>query len=330
MTPRSTPVLITLMLLVLAACGRGERPSLSEDQDPSSAGADGGSTIESSSPPITTLASVPAPNGRFYPALPSSPADLAAVLARVETALREASTPATDLPDLGHTQQMIYRIVGRNPELDVDFFNALPPGLVADVADHLDARRAFIDLVSDFDAAENVPAWAIVAPEPLESLLAYYQEAEAATGIEWEYLAAINLVETGMGRIVGLSTAGARGPMQFIATTWDEVGEGSIDDPHDSIQAAARYLVRRGGPDDMDAALWGYNNADEYVTAVSHYAAMLRRDPLNLTGLYHWEIHFFASVGDLWLPAGYRFEESTPATEYLTIAPWSAPPGTGQ
>ena len=319
------------MLLVLAACGRGERPSLSEGQANGSSTDTTDETIgESSSPSTTTLPPVPAPNGRFYPALPSNPAELAAELVRVETALKDPTTREAELPDLGHTQQMIYRVLGRRPEMDVELFNALPPGLATDVADHLGARRAFIDLVSDFEAPENVPAWNIVDPEPVESLLAYYEEDEAATGIGWEYLAAINLVETGMGRIEGLSTAGARGPMQFIATTWDEVGEGSVDDPHDSIQAAARYLVRRGGPDDMDAALWGYNNADEYVTAVSHYAALLRRDPLNLTGIYHWEIHFFASVGDLWLPAGYRFEESVPAAEYLTVAPWSAPPGTSQ
>ncbi len=32
----------------------------------------------------------------------------------------------------------------------------------------------------------------------------------------WYYLAAINLIETRMGRIDGLSTAGAQGPMQFL------------------------------------------------------------------------------------------------------------------
>ncbi|MFQ5557586.1 MAG: lytic transglycosylase domain-containing protein, partial [Acidimicrobiales bacterium] len=153
-----------------------------------------------------------------------------------------------------------------------------------------------------------------------------YRAAEAATGIEWEYLAAINLVETGMGRIVGLSTAGARGPMLYSPSTWEEGGVGSIDEPHDSIQAAARYLVRRGGPADMDAALFGYNNADEYVEAVSHYAELFRRDERNLVGPYHWEIHFFGETGDLWLPVGYRRAEPQPIADYERSAPWSVPP----
>jgi hypothetical protein len=190
------------------------------------------------------------------------------------------------------------------------------------------ARRAFIELVADDDPPENIPAWAIVDPEPADALLGYYRGAEQATGIGWEYLAAINLVETGMGRIVGLSTAGARGPMQFIPSTWDEVGEGSIDDPQDAIDAAARYLVRRGGPDDMDGALFGYNNADEYVVAVNAYADLLRRDERNFVGLYNWEIHYFATVGDLWLPVGFRREEPVPAADYVAGAPWSTAPAT--
>ena len=58
--------------------------------------------------------------------------------------------------------------------------------------------------------SDTLPAWQIVRPLPAEQLLAYYHEAEAATGVPWYYLASINLIETRMGRIHGLSTAGAR------------------------------------------------------------------------------------------------------------------------
>src|SRR5690606_18142456 len=155
--------------------------------------------------------------------------------------------------------------------------------------------------------SDKVPAWQIVEPEPPEALLGYYREAEATTDIEWEYLAAINLVETGFGRIDGLSVAGAQGPMQFLPTTWAErgIGEGDINDPHDAIHAAARYLVRRGGPADMQRALRGYNNSANYVQAVTIYADMLRRDERTLWVLHEWEIHYLSSVGDLWLPVGY-------------------------
>ena len=46
-----------------------------------------------------------------------------------------------------------------------------------------------------------------IAPEPAQNLLTYYQKAESSTGIEWEVLAAVNLVETGMGRIDGIARA---------------------------------------------------------------------------------------------------------------------------
>ena len=325
MRPARAVVALAVVTLTAAACGTGSRPTLVAPP----------ATTTTTTTPNTTAATttstvapqVSAPNGRFYPDIPDDPTAIAELLVSVERSLKDASTPPEAIPGLGHTQQVIYRVLGRNPEWDTEVFAVVPDDLVADVRDHLGARRAFIELVSDFDPPENVPAWEIVEPEPAESLLGYYREAEDATGIEWEYLAAINLVETGMGRIVGLSTAGARGPMQFIPTTWDEVGEGSIDDPHDSIQAAARYLVRRGGPEDMDRALWGYNNADEYVAAVSHYADLLRRDERNFTSIYNWEIHYFASVGDLWLPVGYRYEASFPAVDYVQQAPWSVVPG---
>jgi len=72
-------------------------------------------------------------------------------------------------------------------------------------------------------------------------------------------LAAVNLVETGMGRIDGVSIANAQGPMQFLPSTWAEpgIGKGNIRNPHDAIQAAARYLVRRGGLRDIRRGLWG-------------------------------------------------------------------------
>jgi hypothetical protein len=173
-----------------------------------------------------------------------------------------------------------------------------------------------------------LPAWRIIAPEPAENLLAYYRKAEAATGIEWEVLAAVNLVETGMGRIDGISVANAQGPMQFLPTTWAEagIGQGNIRDPHDAIQAAARYLVRRGGLRDIRQGLWGYNNSDYYGRAVLLYASLMREDPLAYNGLYHWEIHFNAADGDLWLPVGYNQTQPITVKDYLSNHPTSRPP----
>ena len=50
-------------------------------------------------------------DGRQYPLVPAEPAELARLLAAVEQALRDPATAAEALPDLGHQQQVIYRVL---------------------------------------------------------------------------------------------------------------------------------------------------------------------------------------------------------------------------
>ena len=76
--------------------------------------------------------------------------------------------------------------------------------------------RAARSLRSLGEPQQQLPRWRIVAPPPETELLGYYRQAQRRTGVSWTYLAAIHLVETRMGRIRGVSTAGARGPMQFL------------------------------------------------------------------------------------------------------------------
>jgi len=265
---------------------------------------------------------VTAPNGRAAPLAPASAEQAAELFAEGVRALRDTSR-MDDHPDLGHQQQVVVRSVARNPDWVDAFLAGLPPD-VADLARmHLDAR-ADLGRLHTAPPLENIPAWEIIEPEPLDALITHYQEAESATGIDWRILAAINLVETGMGRIDGLSSAGAQGPMQFLPTTWEEVAEGGdIDDPRDAIQGAARYLVRRGGLDDIRAGLWGYNNSDDYVDAVLTYADLLAADESAIRGIYHWEIYVGTESGTLWLPVGFRADEPVPAADYLADNPWA-------
>ena len=264
---------------------------------------------------------------RSYPRVPSHPQKIAALLNTVETALRDPTTPEASLPDLGHQQQVIYRVLSANSTLSSQVLSALPAQWRSVAERQLAARREFLRM-GRTRRPPVLPAWRIIAPEPADNLLAYYRKAEAATGIEWEVLAAVNLVETGMGRIDGVSVANAQGPMQFLPTTWAEagIGQGNIRDPHDAIQAAARYLVRRGGLRDIRQGLWGYNNSDYYGRAVLLYASLMREDPLAYIGLYHWEIHFTAADGDLWLPVGYHQTKPITVENYLKNHPTSLPP----
>lgn len=124
---------------------------------------------------------------------------------------------------------------------------------------------------------------------PLASLRAYYLEAQQRYGVDASYLAAINYIESNFGRVLGPSSAGAEGPMQFLPSTWTEYGQGgNIMDPHDAILAAARYLQRNGAPYNMRNAIWHYNNSYDYVDSVEAFARAYRADPGWLDRMYYW------------------------------------------
>ncbi|MEB3335353.1 MAG: lytic transglycosylase domain-containing protein [Cyanobacteriota bacterium] len=266
-------------------------------------------------------------DGRHYPLLPNDVNTLATLLASLEEALRTPDTPADTLPRLGHQQQVIYRVLAHRRSLADQVRAALPKRWQAVFDHHVGARREFLAMHRG-QRSLTLPSWRIIPPEPADHLLRYYKEAAAATGIPWEVLAAVNLVESGMGRLDGVSVAGAQGPMQFLPTTWAEpgIGKGDIRNPRDAIHAAARYLVRRGGAAKIKQALWGYNNSDHYGNAVLHYAALMKDDPAAFQGLYHWEIHFASGAGDLWLPVGYSQPRPISVASFLREFPASAPP----
>ena len=158
-------------------------------------------------------------------------------------------------------------------------------------------------------------------PAPAEELLGYYREAEAATGGGWNYLAAINLIETRFGSIAGVSTAGAQGPMQFMPETWAAYGSGDVTAPRDAIMSAARYLDASGFATDRDGAIWAYNHANQYVRAVNDYAAILAEDPGAFAGYYRWDVYYYTTAGDVLLPIGYDQPTRIPVGEYLSTHP---------
>jgi len=172
------------------------------------------------------------------------------------------------------------------------------------------------------DAQDTLPQWRIDAPASADQLLAYYHEAEAKTGVGWSYLASINLVETGLGRIVGLSYAGAQGPMQFLPSTFAAYGEGGdINSPRDSVIAAGRLLAANGFAGDVDGAIYRYNHSNEYVEAVKDYAEVLAADPAAFAGYYRWEIYYYTAMGDVLLPVGYDAPDRISVADYLTTHP---------
>jgi soluble lytic murein transglycosylase-like protein len=125
--------------------------------------------------------------------------------------------------------------------------------------------------------------------KPVDLLRSYYQEAHQVYGVDPSYLASINFIESNFGRVNGPSSAGALGPMQFLPGTWANYGNGGdVNDPHDAILAAARYLVHYGAPGDMRTAIWHYNLDYNYVDSVLSFARAYRSDPAWLDRMYYW------------------------------------------
>jgi len=277
-------------------------------------------TTTTTAPPTTTTTVAPVDIHALRPPAPAGdPVGLAQQITEAERVLRDpaATEPAVAAAALAH--QVAYRQLGTHPEWDAAVQAALPEDLRRVAELNAAARREFRAMHKVLPT--NVPAWHIVPPAPADQLMAFYQEAEAAFGIPWRYLAAINLVETATGRIRGTSVAGAQGPMQFMPATWAAYGGGGdINDHRDAIMGAARYLAANNGAVDIAHALYRYNHSDRYVLGVRIYADLIAEHPRAFLAYYHWGVWYTTAQGDVYLPVGYQEMAPVPVGDYLARA----------
>jgi Transglycosylase SLT domain len=127
--------------------------------------------------------------------------------------------------------------------------------------------------------------------------LRLYEAAGAKYGLNWAVLAGIGKVECDHGRDPdpsctkegAVNSAGAGGPMQFLASTWAQYGvdgeghSGPPDrwNPADAIYSAANYLRASGAPKDYRQAIYAYNHAWWYVDEVEAWARKYSSPPVS-------------------------------------------------
>jgi membrane-bound lytic murein transglycosylase B len=228
----------------------------------------------------------------------ASPQQVADQLTQNDTALRgaidawraggdpPASAPPADVVAQATVLQDRVAFLADHANLAPQVLALLPSSLRVEINQLYAARRDLLRL------SRGTPnrKLKLGSRPPLSELVADYQEAKRKIGIDPQYLAAIHLVETKFGRVKNNSVAGAKGPMQFIPSTWRIYGHGgNIQDPHDAILAAARLLRANGAPASYGPALRAYNPSGLYVDAVTHYAREIARNPYAIYFLYSWE-----------------------------------------
>lgn len=268
-------------------------------------------------PPHASTTTEPIDLFALQPPRPAGdPTSLADQIETAEATLRDPTRTDAAIARAALAQQVAYRQLGVHPDWDDAVSAALPAKLRRAVELNAAARREFRAMHTKLPTI--MPAWRIVKPISADDLRASYTAAADVFGIPWEYLAAINLVETGFGRIRGTSTSGAQGPMQFMPATWEAYGDGGdINDAHDAIMGAGRYLAANNGASDIDHALFRYNHSDHYVRGVGLYAQVIREDPTAFTALYWWGIWYLTERGEVYLPVGYDEPAPVPVGDYL-------------
>ncbi len=194
-------------------------------------------------------------------------------------------------------EQRIYRALAADDRLARRVLERVSRGLRSEARANIGAGAVLYD---HFQPVDELPDFRTRAPEPADRLFRFFLAAEERFGVAWEYLAAVMLIETRMGRIVSNSSAGAQGPMQFLPSTWAAYGlGGDIREERDAVIGAANYLDASGAPEDYREALYHYNPVDAYVSAVTRYAKAMRRDAEAFYAYYNWQVFVRTTSGDV-------------------------------
>jgi Transglycosylase SLT domain len=235
-------------------------------------------------------------------ALPRDPSRLAETFTATTRRLRDsldgwdgAGDVPRDVTYLALHHQRMLRLIATRRALGDATLAELPSDVRGEARDTVIGRR---QLEAIPRSPGRLPPVRVAAAAPAAELRSHYGAAQRRFGIHWSILASINFVESAFGRVRSASEAGARGPMQFLPSTWEVYGMGGdIDDPRDAILAAANYLQRAGAPSDLDGALFAYNHSTSYVRAIRLFARRMRIDDRAFLAYYAWQVYVLTPDG---------------------------------
>src|SRR5437899_10008699 len=132
-------------------------------------------------------------------------ASMACQIRAGEAVLHDPAADARALADAGAHTELAYRLLAERPAWDAAVLADLGSVPRRHVEHAVAAQRELTSLAGP--PRDTLPAWRVEQPRPLGELRAFYNEAQRRFGVPWPVLAAIHLVETRMGRVVGLSVA---------------------------------------------------------------------------------------------------------------------------
>jgi len=243
-------------------------------------------------------AALPAPDA-VLPRRPAALADrLTATTRRLRAALARwdgAGNVPRDVTYLALHHQRMLRLMAKRRALGDGALARLPQAVRGEARDTVRGLRHLADIPRDL---KHLPRLRTARAAPAGELRRHYAEGQRRFGVHWTILAAVNFVESAFGRVRSASEAGARGPMQFLPSTWRRYGMGGdIDDPHDAILGAANLLRTAGAREDPARALFAYNHSTDYVRGVRRFAARMRRDERAFLTYYAWQVYFRTATG---------------------------------
>jgi membrane-bound lytic murein transglycosylase B len=190
---------------------------------------------------------------------------------------------------VARNRQFLIRRVARNAKL-ASAVAALAPAEGDDLGARRDLRRL------SGESPPQVGGVSIGRARHASVLLSFYKEAQRRFGIRWQLLAAINFVESDLGRARTTARADAQGPMQFEPATWRAYGmRGDVYDAHDAILGAANLLAANGGRTNERAGLRHYNRSPLYWDAVLRLAHRMRIASTAFREYYSWKLYLTSS-----------------------------------